>query len=116
MALFGKKKESKTDCCGGNCNTEAAQDAKKAVADGSSIQILGGGCKKCNDLEANTNAALSQMGIDLPVGHITDFAQIAALGVMTTPALMINGKVMCYGKVASVEEVKKLIIRAGITQ
>ena len=49
------------------------------------------------------------MNLDLNVEHITDFTQIASYGVMSTPALVVNGKVVSFGKVLSVEEVKSII-------
>ena len=50
--------------------------------------------------------------MDTAIDHVTDFTQIAAYGVMTTPALVVDGKVVSYGKVLSKEEVKTLIIKA----
>ncbi|MCP1109826.1 thioredoxin family protein [Lachnospiraceae bacterium PAL227] len=73
------------------------------------IKILGSGCKKCNELEANTKSALEQLGMDIPIDHVTDFAEIAAYGVMTTPALVYNDKVLSYGKVLKAGEVVKLL-------
>ncbi|WP_435083433.1 thioredoxin family protein [Ohessyouella blattaphilus] len=73
------------------------------------IKILGSGCKKCNELEANTKSALEQLGMDTAIDHVTDFAEIAAYGVMTTPALVYNDKVLSYGKVLKAREVVKLL-------
>ncbi|MGF7003739.1 small redox-active disulfide protein 2 [Lachnospiraceae bacterium PFB1-21] len=73
------------------------------------IKILGSGCKKCNELEANTKSALEQLGMDTAIDHVTDFAEIAAYGVMTTPALVYNDKVLSYGKVLKAGEVVKLL-------
>lgn len=73
------------------------------------IKILGSGCKKCNELEANTKSALEQLGMDIAIDHVTDFAEIAAYGVMTTPALVYNDKVLSYGKVLKAGEVVKLL-------
>lgn len=118
MALFGKKKEvSAESCdCGGSCcgniDAESMADAKKAQSDGGSIKVLGSGCKKCNQLEENTKAALEQLGMDTTIEHVTDFAQIAAWGVMTTPALVVDGKVVLYGKVPKTEEVVVLLQKA----
>lgn len=111
MSLFGfgkKKEEVKEECCCGgncNCNTETMETAKKANADGPSVKVLGSGCAKCNQLEAAAKEALSQLGMDSAIDHVTDFAQIAAYGVMTTPALVVDGKVVSYGKVLKTEEV-----------
>jgi small redox-active disulfide protein 2 len=102
MSLF-KKKEQTTCSCGGNCEKDAlqSQDAR--------VKILGGGCDKCNQLEAATKAALERLGMDTAIDHVTDFTQIAAYGVMSTPALVVDGTVLSYGKVLKVDEAAKLL-------
>ena len=111
MVLFGKKKKEETAscCCGGNCNAESMAKAEAAKADGAPIKILGVGCAKCNQLEAAAKAALEQLGMDATIDHVTDFSQIAAYGVMTTPALVVDGKVVSYGKVLKTDEVVKIL-------
>ncbi len=112
MALFGKKnkkEETTSCCCGGNCNAESMAQAEQAKKEGASVKILGSGCAKCNQLEAATKAALEQLNMDITIDHITDFTQIAAYGVMTTPALVVDGKVVSYGKVLKVEEVVEIL-------
>lgn len=111
MALFnfGKKKEESTGCCCGNCDNESMAKAQDAKVEGASIKILGSGCTKCNQLEAATKAALEQLGMDSAIDHVTDFSKIAAYGVMTTPALVVDGKVVSYGKVLKTEEVVKML-------
>lgn len=111
MALFGKKKEEKTTscCCGGNCTPENMAKAESAKTEGASVKILGSGCAKCNQLEAATREALTQLGMDSTIDHVTDFAQIATYGVMTTPALVVDGKVVSYGKVLKTEEVVTIL-------
>ncbi|MDU1326399.1 MAG: thioredoxin family protein [Clostridiales bacterium] len=112
MKLFGKKKEeSKSCCCGGNCTPETMAQAE-AEKGKSGIKILGSGCAKCNALEAATREALGELGMDTAIDHVTDFTQIAAYGVMTTPALVVDGKVVSYGKVLNKEEAKILIAKA----
>lgn len=96
MALFGKKKKEKE-------NELKSNDIESAV------KVLGSGCAKCNQLEAATKEALKQLGMDTTIQHVTDFAEIAAYGVMTTPALVVDGKVLSYGKVLKVEEVVELL-------
>ena len=54
-------------------------------------------------------AALQQLGMDTDMEHITDFAQIAAYGVMTTPALVVDGKVVSYGKVLKTDEIVAIL-------
>ncbi|MHB1153464.1 MAG: thioredoxin family protein [Eubacteriales bacterium] len=108
MALFGKKKEEKSCCCGA-CDAKTIENANKVKSEGNAVKVLGSGCAKCNELEKNTKAALEQLGMDTSIDHITDFSQIAAYGVMTTPALVIDGKVVAYGKVLKTEEVVKIL-------
>ena len=112
MALFGKKnkaEETTPCCCGGDCTPECMAKAETAKSEGASVKVLGSGCAKCNQLEASTKAALEQLGMDTTIEHVTDFAQIAAYGVMTTPALVVDGKVVSYGKVLKTEEVVKIL-------
>jgi len=102
-------KEESGCCCGGNCNTETMAAAEKAKAEGASVKVLGSGCAKCNQLEEATKAALAQLGMNTTIDHVDDFSQIAAYGVMTTPALVVDGKVVSYGKVLKTEEVIKIL-------
>ncbi|MDD3164417.1 MAG: thioredoxin family protein [Oscillospiraceae bacterium] len=110
MGLFGRKKEETTPCCcGGNCNAQTMEDAEKAKRSGASVKVLGSGCAKCNALEAATLEALNELNMDATVDHVTDFTQIAAYGVMTTPALVVDGKVVSFGKVLKKDEVKAIL-------
>lgn len=109
MGLFGKKKEeTKSYCCGGSCSSESMAKAEmtKSVA---GVKVLGSGCAKCNALETAAVEALKELGMDATIEHVTDFAQIAAYGVMTTPALVVDGKVVSFGKVLKKDEAKALI-------
>jgi|LSQX01.1.fsa_nt_gb small redox-active disulfide protein 2 len=108
-----KNKNGKTPpCCyGDSCDTFAKAKAEGPKTEGASVKVLGSGCVKCNQLEAATKAALEQMGMDTTIDHVTDFAQIAAYGVMTTPALVVDGKVVSYGKVLKTDEVIKILQR-----
>lgn len=56
----------------------------------SDIKVLGSGCAKCHALETATKEALKELGMDTSIEHVTDFSQIAAYGVMTTPALVVD--------------------------
>ena len=110
MGLFGKKKKgTPPPCCGRTPETAVRVGADKTAA---SVKVLGSGCARCSALEAAVRAALAELGVDAAIEHVTDFMQIAAYGVMTTPALVVDGKVVSYGKVLSKEEVKTLIIKA----
>lgn len=105
MGLFGKKKEEKASCnCGGQCNP-----ANGAAQTDASVKVLGSGCAKCNALEEAVRAALLELGMDAAIDHVTDFSQIAAYGVMSTPSLVIDGKVVSYGKVLKKDEAITLI-------
>jgi small redox-active disulfide protein 2 len=73
------------------------------------IEILGSGCKNCNALESATQRALQQLGIDEAITKVTDYGQIASYGVMSTPALAIDGEVKTTGRVPSVDEIADLI-------
>ena len=112
MSLFQKAKVKKAEqpcCCGGSCTPEAMAAAEQSKSDGPAVKILGSGCEKCNALEKATVEALRELGMDTAVDHVRDFTQIAAYGVMTTPALVVDGKVLCYGKVLKKDEVVKLL-------
>ncbi|MFB0920039.1 MAG: thioredoxin family protein [Oscillospiraceae bacterium] len=111
MALFAKvtKKEDTKSCCCGSCDIESMAKAEHAKTDGARVKVLGSGCAKCNQLEAATKEALLKLGMDTAIDHVTDFSQIAAYGVMTTPALVVDGKVVSFGKVLKTEEVVKIL-------
>lgn len=76
------------------------------------VKVLGSGCGKCKTLENATREALVELGMDTTIDHVTDFSQIAAYGVMTTPALVVDGKVVSYGKVLTKKEAKTIIADA----
>ncbi len=63
------------------------------------IEVLGPGCNNCQKLEANAREAVAQAGIEAEIVKITDYAEIASRGVMSTPGLVIDGKVVSTGKV-----------------
>ena len=76
---------------------------------GNNVLVLGGGCAKCNELEKHVKMALQELAMEDVIEHVTDFGQIAAMGVMSTPALVIDNKVVSMGKVLSKDEVVKII-------
>ena len=78
------------------------------------LKILGSGCANCNRLEEAAKQALADLSLDADLVHVTDFAQIAAYGVMSTPALMVNEKLVSYGKVLSKDQVKKILTEMGL--
>ena len=73
------------------------------------IYILGTGCAKCAKLQELTAQAAGEMGLDCEIKKITDLKSIMLFGVMTMPALVVDGKVKAAGKVPSVEEIKALL-------
>ncbi len=114
MALFHSKKRENTSCgCGGGRPSE--RETAPAKGEKVSVKILGSGCAKCNRLEAEAKAALEQLGIEAEIDHVTDFAQIAAYGVMSTPALVVDEEVIVCGRVLKAEELMKLLQQAGVS-
>ena len=74
------------------------------------LQILGTGCAKCNALSQATEQAAQALGLHYELQKVTDLKQIMSFGVMTTPALVVDGKLKLSGKVPSVADVKKLLV------
>jgi len=75
------------------------------------IKILGTGCPKCRQLTRNAEAAARELGIESEIEKITDINEIMKFGVMMTPSLAVNGKVKIVGKVATIEEIKELLVQ-----
>ncbi|MFA9466126.1 MAG: thioredoxin family protein [Velocimicrobium sp.] len=127
MGLFGFGKEKKKEvqtleevtsnscCCNGSCgescdcDSETIEPIKESEEIGETVKVLGSGCAKCNELEANVKKALEQLGMNTTIDHVTDFTEIAAYGVMSTPALVVDGKVVSYGKVLKTEDAVQLL-------
>ena len=105
MGLFQKNKQNEPCRCG-SCTPEAMA---RAETDKASIKVLGSGCAKCSALEQAVRQALAELGMETAIDHVTDFFQIAAYGVMTTPALVVDGKVVSCGKVLKKDETKALL-------
>ncbi|KGN02395.1 redox-active disulfide protein 2 [Clostridium novyi A str. 4570] len=99
MRLFRKKEKF---CC------KSFSDHSGEIKN-SRIKVLGSGCKKCNELESIVKEVLNEMNLKEEISHITDFAQIATYGVMSTPALVVDNKVVSYGKVLTVKEARELL-------
>lgn len=77
------------------------------------IEVLGSGCANCKELEARTAEAIASLGIEASIVKVTDFAEIASRGVMSTPALAVDGAIVMTGRVPSVSEVQALISGAA---
>jgi small redox-active disulfide protein 2 len=79
----------------------------------STIQVLGPGCKRCEALAIATRQAVAELGLDATVEKVTDYAQMAPLGVMSTPALAVDGKLVMSGSVPDVARIKLLLAPAA---
>lgn len=77
------------------------------------IQVLGTGCPKCHKLAENVKEAVGAMGLECHMEKVQDIRQITAFGVMLTPALVVDGRVVVSGRVPSVDELKQLLGDAG---
>jgi small redox-active disulfide protein 2 len=78
------------------------------------IKILGSGCKNCVALAENTKAAISELGITADVVKVTDYADIAKYGVMSMPGLVIDEKVVSFGKVLKPKDIVKIIEKTAM--
>lgn len=76
------------------------------------VQILGTGCPKCKKLVANAEKAIEVTGVEAQVEKIEKIPEIMEFGVMSTPALAIDGEVKTSGKVLSVEQIEELLKEA----
>lgn len=73
------------------------------------IKVLGGGCCKCESLLGAVKEAVAEKGIEAEIEYITDMTRIMAYGIMSTPALMIDDKVVSMGRVLKSKDILKLI-------
>ena len=73
------------------------------------IQVLGTGCAKCKQLTANAEQAVAELGLGVPVEKVEDLREIMKFRVMSTPALVVEGKVVSAGKLLAPDEVKRLL-------
>lgn len=113
--IFGKKDEkAHGGCCdmriveepecGCGCSCEPAP-----TSDGVVVKVMGTGCKKCHQLHENALEAAKRAEGAVRVDYVTDIAEIAAAGIISTPALLIDEKVVSAGKVLSVDEIEALL-------
>lgn len=98
-----------------NDNNKNAESKKSPLGDlgvaNMEIKVLGPGCPKCKTLEKVTRDAIAETGINATLVKVEDIVEIMNFGVMTTPALVINGKVAVKGRVPSIDEIKSLITK-----
>jgi len=73
------------------------------------IEILGPGCPRCANVEANVKKALLELKKEAEIVKITDINTMIEKGVIQTPALIVNGKIIVQGKIPTVEQIKEII-------
>lgn len=73
------------------------------------LQILGAGCPKCNQLAAAIDVAATALGLEFQTEKVTDLKRIMSFGVMTTPVLVVDGVVKCVGRVPKIDELKTML-------
>lgn len=76
------------------------------------VKVLGPGCKNCKNLEKATRHAIDDLGLDATVERVTDFPTIVGYGVMSTPALVVDEKLLLSGRVPTAGEVRELLTAA----
>lgn len=72
------------------------------------IQVAGPGCPRCQETEKNVREACAQLNLGADISHVHDVKEFARLGVVFTPAVIVDGKIVISGKLPTVEELKKL--------
>lgn len=77
------------------------------------IKVLGPGCTNCKNLERVTREAIDDLGIDATIEKVEDYPTIVGYGVMSTPALVVDEKVVVSGRVPKVAEVRELLAPVG---
>lgn len=77
------------------------------------IQVLGPGCARCKALMQSVQSAVEQAGLNATIEKVEDIPSIMKYGVMSTPAMVVDGRVVVQGKVPSVADVKKLLGEAN---
>ena len=114
---FGKKKEEEkqvpTCCCGSGAKAEEPCCCGETGSGVASIKVLGAGCKSCHEQYENAMAAVKAMGLNMEVEYITDIEKVMGYGVMSMPAIVVNGQVVSMGKVGKVADVEKLLRKLG---
>jgi small redox-active disulfide protein 2 len=74
------------------------------------IEILGMGCANCKKLEENARKAVSEAGVDADIVKVEEIEKIVAYGVMSSPAIVVDGEVKASGRIPGVEEIKKWLV------
>ncbi|MFZ5632778.1 MAG: thioredoxin family protein [Bacillota bacterium] len=90
-------------CCG------LKKEGVERVGKGMEIKVLGPGCKNCKALENAVRKTVEEMGVQASVEKVEDLKRIAALGVLMTPGLIINGKIKSTGRVPKTDDIAKWV-------
>jgi len=101
-ALVAKFKETVD-----GCTDNRAPDQHRGADGTMEIKVLGTGCKKCRATEAAVRDALTELNIPAEVKKVEDPGEIVSLGVMSTPGLVINGKLKVFGRIPKKQEIVK---------
>ncbi|MFH1702112.1 MAG: thioredoxin family protein [Nitrospirota bacterium] len=72
------------------------------------IQVAGPGCPRCQETEKNVREACSQLNLAAEISHVFDMKEFVKLGVLFTPAVIVDGKIVVSGKLSTVDELKKI--------
>ena len=75
------------------------------------IKVLGTGCTKCKSLEQATREAIAKTGVEANVTKVEDILEIMQYGIMSTPALVVDGQIVVKGRVPSVDEISKILTK-----
>ena len=76
------------------------------------IKVIGPGCYKCHELDKRVREVVKELGIDAQIEYVQDIKKIMEYPILTTPGLVVNGKVVCAGKVPSKSEISQFIAAA----
>ncbi len=108
-----KKNVSKEKVGKENGVEEKVSGRSETETDGDCVTVLGSGCKLCHALFENTQQAVKEMDQPIKTDYVTDIKQAISYGVTSTPALVLNGKVISMGKVLKVPEIIALLRKGG---
>jgi len=112
-------KSTETPCCADSsvCSIECSPKSRKKESkcdatlvveiNKMKIEVLGTGCPKCKKLEANAKKAVEETKSTAKIVKVSDISKIVEYGIMSTPAIVIDGEIKCYGRIADVKEIKK---------
>jgi len=73
------------------------------------IQVLGPGCAKCDNLAVQADEAAKKLGVEYTLEKVTDITRIIEFGVLTTPALIVDGKIKCSGSAPGIDKIEKML-------